>query len=503
MYDPEQLIEQIQETLHRQYESFCRFLDEDENEWKAAGAERLQDDCINSTNLEEMLNLWRGTATFPIGRRALQLYRQLIFGPGFGISVKRRDPSEASEADKKVKLQVAAEYEDTILANLGAWSEDDLAVRTYRDGNTFTYYGEKTGDYLKLRFFDPEEFYDPKARSQSTVDAGYIDSKGIVTDPDDVSSVKYYQRNVSDEKMVPIEADKIVHIKIDCDSTEKWGRSRFHRLYERACQIDEFATVEFKHRRAQASIVLHRKVAGGGKAGAGLILDAAMASYNQNAADLVPVERVPSGTSITTSPNIELEFKHPQGSYSDATGVGSWLIKIWAQVTGFTYEQLSADVSEGNLASATIGETPVAQMIEADRKFFVDRLQPIFKKIVETGIAAGRIKVDGDFWTTYKIEPVFAPPKQRDLLKSAQAYNLLYMAKAISAGQYAKDFGFDPDQQQAMIEEEFGKDFLKPDAQLPGAEDKGASSKSNAKAGGTSQGGPSKGHSDDKGTGKT
>lgn len=483
--------------------------DPDESEW---------------TDINESSSDWvklREQARFlarkhPNIKRALLLYDMYVLSTALTVFMKPDEPDDPELSDTEKKRRESVKYNSqkvwrkTLEHNHKSWSVSEWGKRVWRDGEQFT--RQLTDTYpVELGFIDPEDIDDGRGDATDG-------TRGIITDPDRVTVPVEYQRyDRSESKIVEqIPADEIHHTKIDVDSNEKRGRSRFESIISTAVMLMAMVRNEVGHRNAQSSIVLIKKVNGNRAAASNIVDNASTGETNYSDTGTIKREKFRAGTILTTTKNVDIEFAQPQSNFSDASPLMKMLLQQISACTGWSYAQLTADPSDGNFASSLVAESPVLQMVLRERQFVADELRPLAKQILTAGIEAG--KIDGiesseTLWDDWKIEIEFGDVVSREELKVAQAANIGVMAGALSRDEMARRLKADPAQMRSERDREAEHDIemmgqADPNVltqvpnpankQNPTIQDKKQSSADNANAGGMNQDGGMKpaGHSD-------
>lgn len=447
--------------------------DPDQEEWVQAGLGVASDPARLRTKIRELASR-NATA-----KRVLDLYRYYILGGSPEVGLVPIDP-EAEPTNKytaAVNKRLSLKRKDLRLhLSLGElvkrlMRDGDLFIRRIKDINT----GSTT-----FRFVDPEDVADKDGSELG----------GIVTDDSDVVSVREYiltRQEYDDQGILKgrkeysrVTAEDMLHIKLDADSTEKRGRSRLLACLDALYKHRNMMINEVTLRQSQSAIVMVRKVHTG-QSGMNRILDAAKATSSVPADQYAGQERNRAGTVVNTTKGVEIDFAHPDNNFSDAGPLLSCLLREVAQATGFTYEQVSCDTSQGNLASALVAESPVVQMINEEREFLATNLEKLWGWLLED---------ESVNYNNYEVQMVFPNVETEDRLKRAQSLNLAYMAKAVSSQEISRQFELDPIKMQQEIAAEFAEPAFQNSAskQNPTTDAKQTSSSGNAFAGGTNQG---------------
>lgn len=448
--------------------------DPDQAEWEQMGLSSNRNPANLRTRIRELAK------RSPTAKRVLFLYRSYILG---GKTTVELCPLEAdSNPENKFTRGVNKRLSQKIKALKPYLTTPEMCNRLYRDGDLFIRrmkdefgFGE-----TKYRFVDPEDVIDEDGNELG----------GIETDPSDVVNVKGYSlcRQAYDtvgnpigyERYAYVAPEDMVHIKLDCDSTEKRGNSRLLSCTEALYKHRDMLINEVTLRQSQSAIVMVRKVAGGQRM-AGRIMDAAKSQNSTNVDNYSGIERNRAGTVATTTAGVEIDFAHPDNNFSDAGPLLSVLLREVAKTTGFTFEQISCDTSEGSLASAMVAESPVMRMIEDEREFLSSGLEKLWLWLLEDET----INFDN-----YEVEMKFPDVTTEDRLSEAQANNIGFMCKALSSKEMSRRSKADPEKMRAELLEEAEIPALMTNqsAKNPDASAKQVSSAGNASAGGTNQG---------------
>jgi capsid protein len=301
-------------------------------------------------------------------------------------------------------------------------------------------------------------------------------------------------KKVEKEKLPP---EVVFHSKIDVDSTEKRGISRFYPIIRWMKRLQGLVDNEVTHRTLQSSIVLVRKTMGGTSAAQGLLNNARTSTTNYSEGT-ISREKIRPGSILTVSQGTEIDFAHPQNAFSDASPLVKVLIIHLCAATGFTYGMVTTDSADGSFASSLTNESPVLQMVLDERKFFRDELVPIFKWVIESAIENKLIEgvTKEDVWERFDPDFLYGDIVSRDAVKDSQAANLGVMMGAISKREASRRLKADPDKMQREIQEEMETSIdqmmtlgVSGSPMNPTLADKMDSSKSNANnGGGTNQG---------------
>lgn len=422
--------------------------DADSDQWNSVSA--LRELEITETERISDLRLLRVLAKKqPNVIQALRLYRSYVLGRGFDVRLTLREPQKAlTDAQRKTVRSAAFSWAEFLRANNKSWTVREFGKRIWRDGEQFSVKADDSWP-PKIRFIDPELIGDP---------AGEPEQKGIVTSPDDASVVlKYLQIHPRERTLVKdYTPDEMFHSKIDVDSTEKRGVSRFYPVKWSANKLITFLANEIDHRLLQSSIVLQRKVKGGPSRVAS-VLDNAKSGTTNYPEGSRRRETFRRGSIVSTNESVELVFCQPDSNFSDASPLGRWMVLQIAAATGWPYYAISADSADSNFASSLVQESPVVLMVEDEQDYFAGELRPICEWVLRRAVESK--KIDGftsfeSLMEEFDIQFEFPKLVTRDSLKWAQENNLWLMNGSISIAEGSRRAGTDPEQMKAEREEE-------------------------------------------------
>lgn len=428
--------------------------DPDQNDWTAARV-RLDSPITTKERTESLVKVRSLAEKQPNVIQSLRLYKSYVLGRGFRVVLKPRDPDERiNDKQKKTARQAEESWLEFRMHNRKWWNVKEFGKRTWRDGEQFTFKAKKTEGKStwppKATFIDPEEIAKPANATE--------DTQGVVTKEGDVTEVEHYQRvdRQDGQLLDEIQPNDLFHTKIDCDSSQKRGISRFYPVIWFAKKLMAFLETEVDHRNLQASIVLQRKVKGG-PSRASAMLDTLASGTTHHPDGDRRRERFRRGSIVTTNEATELAFTHPDSNFSDAWPLGKAIVMQIAAATGWPYYAVSADSSESNFASQLVQESPVVLMVEDEQDFFRDELMAVYLWVVESAVKAGRITGYSDverLLEDFIVEFEFPKLVTRDGLKWAQENNIWYMAGGISTAEVSRRAGADPDRMRTERDEE-------------------------------------------------
>lgn len=429
--------------------------DPDIYDWKNSSRELKEDEIDEADRAGIRRSIRYLAKRNPCVKSALRLYRSYVFGRGFSINLIPRDKeSEVTETQRKVMDAVDRAWQDFLEHNRRWWTIREFGHRTWRDGELFTLKVPSNraefgiGGIPEVRFIDPEEIDDPTGQQ----------TKGIITkDGDPTQPIAYTRINVTTRELIrAIPASEIWHKKIDVDSNVKRGVTRFLSTIWFAQQHRSVLENETTHRKMQSSMVIHRKVAGG-PAAVSSVSDNAKTGETTYPEGTFRREKMRAGMMVTTNRNIEIEFKHPESNFSDASPLIKNLVLQLAAATGWPYYMITGDSTDSSLANALVQESPVVLMIDEERGDFGPELIDIWRWVIGEAVSA---KVVNGFGSIDKLleefepSPMFPSIVTRDRMKEVQANNIGIMNGSLSVAEVSRRDGVDPRRMQREREAE-------------------------------------------------
>lgn len=454
--------------------------DDDQADWRLAGDDGRSP--VATGQRDKLRQDIRDLTYQPNCFRAIKLYCYYLAGNDFSVGLKPKEEKDLSDGQKKLMQDAEQLWKDTLKANLTGFSFDEWMRRTYRDGETFVWLDSRDEQFPpRIRFLDPE----------NVVDSNNDEDAAIVTADDDVATIVgfRFKQDAGDANAKPLKAEEVIFVKLDADTTQKRGISRLFGVRPTAKMLAGTVRNEVILRNLQSSIVLQKKVAGGRGPALGVV-DHARTSTTDYPEQSMSREKIRPGSIITTTKGVEVEFKQPANNFADASPLIATLIRQVASITGWTYEQLSADTSQGNLASALSQESPTLQMVKAEMAFHRPHIERLFRYVVTQAIKAGEIEVpEEQLWEDFDVEVRYGDPVSKDPLKEAQRVGNSVLAQIISRAEARRQLGVSSERMEREIKEENESSlYLATANQMGDSGDRAGSQAGNVSAGGANQG---------------
>ncbi|MEM9703905.1 MAG: phage portal protein, partial [Planctomycetota bacterium] len=286
----------------------------------------------------------------PYAKNALRVLEAYVVGPGVALSHTGPDSPRKNAAgenrSENGESELRTAWQRFWAVNDPHVTLNELAMRTWRDGECFVRLFARPSDVPAARFLDPEEI-------GST--AEQPDSLGVLTDPADAVTPAAYLRidPAGGEHVETIPASEVLHVKAGADDAEMRGVSVLAPLIGPLTRHAEWLETELTARRVQASVVLWRKVQGNVSA-----YGETAGSTSDYAGERTARQTFAPGSILTTSDTTNLEFLAPKSSFAEASQIGRALLLGAAAGVGLPEFMLTADASNANYASTMAAEGP-------------------------------------------------------------------------------------------------------------------------------------------------
>ena len=361
---------------------------------------------------------------------------------------------------------------------LNKWDalEDEIAKRTWRDGNVFLRrIIEQDGDrqvafsgsvlqslrrkgidasmilrpeipvgMVKIRIIDPDYIADPEG----------VISHGILTDPDDVQTVLGYMFSPGGKFVEMLSPDEIEHIKIQCDSDCKVGRSILEPILSLNAKYEQWLDYRIVLSKVRAAIALVRKVEGTATQIANIRNQEIPQRNNAEIRGDQRQRMLKPGTIITASPGVSYEYVSPNLQAQDAQHDGREIKLNMAAATGLPEYMMTGDSSNANYASTMISEAPGVREFESWQDFFT----PVFKRIwlwVMTAAAeAGQIPISPDELNADSVDLNWPPLISRNEKEETESNQVRFQNKVLSREGWALRDGIDWEKELPRLQQD-------------------------------------------------
>ncbi|CAB4162133.1 Phage portal protein, lambda family [uncultured Caudovirales phage] len=418
--------------------------DADDSDWSPADALIGNDANYH----QDILNIRYIARTVPYAQRAISLAQYYITtagGPEVTLELKEEPvPKPGEELPEDETIKAAEDCWEKFCENNTWFSHDENIRRLWRDGELHLW---RQAEQSKIRYVDPENLRDEQGSHYNAIE----------TSPYDVIDVQSYTiTRVNNDmqskltqpflKVAKVDPKDYLHVKVGVDSHEKRGVSKLDGAMKALKLAAQMTENETKLRIAQSSITKITTVQGGTSAVRN-ILDATKSTSSSPYDNISQTNKMRAGTEQVLGKGTEVKYTHPDNNFSDAGPLINLLIKQIAASTGWSFAQLACDSSEGNLASMTISEGPVAEMVRSERCAYEKHLKKLYRWILEMD----GIEVD---WDKYEICFEFPQLQSMEPLKQAQIVTSGIMNETMSRSTGRTLMGLDSEYEEAEITKE-------------------------------------------------
>jgi capsid protein len=399
---------------------------------------------------------------------AVNAHIAYVVGTGLTYVAMPRKKTVSEAVVRQVQELIDLFRESAELPNI----EAEAIRRLHVDGECFIRVFPQKGGLIALRFIEPELVRSP---SDNTTKPDH--SFGIESDPEDAQTIRgYWVIERPFESLTPtlIEAENILHLKLNTDSNSKRGLPTTYAVEGNFKFCEELLTSLITLAKARAKFAVIRKVKDAPPdALAALSATSTDATITDpNSGQTSNLNRFGYGSILTSSDNIDYEFP---AANLDAGGMVEALqanLRAIASRYGITETMMSADASNNNFASALVAEGPAHRSFKRmqailGQAFGERRLNPnrslIWRQIraaVERGILPAEVLTD----VTIKCEGPSLVTRDTDREATT---NRTYLEMGIKSKQtICSELGLDYETESKNLK----ADPAQPQQQQPGAD---------------------------------
>jgi capsid protein len=319
--------------------------------------------------------------------------------------------------------------------------QQEIVRRKDRDGECFLRFFTSSDGVLRLRFVEPDQVTTPPDRVSDPAA-----SLGIVTDPQDVESVKGY---FIDGQWVP--GDEIQHRKANVDANVKRGLPLYYPVRKNLRRAEKLLRNMSVVAEIQSAIAIIRKHAAASRA--------TMQQFVENGADGSVVHpasgrvshfrRYGPGTILDAMAGMEYEFPAQAIDASRFVKVLQADLRAIASRLVMPEFMLTSDASNSNYSSTMVAEGPAVKMFQRLQADMLEDDLEVMWHAVAAAIRMGRLPQ----CVTMAVDIRGIPPTVavRDRLQEAQADRILVKSRAMSVSTMAMRHGLDPDRESRLI----------------------------------------------------
>lgn len=352
------------------------------------------DDVNKGLDQENQLEMVRKAREFsrfdPNGHGALTTMVNYVMGKGLSITPKSDDP---------MVWYIWREFWTADRNNMQL-KQFELVGRVFRDGEIFIEFfkkdedGENTGK-TAIRFVDPLLVRADSSRPDDITGTGNANLiNGVITDPEDAEKILYYsvQSRVDKTKFRKVQAEDMLHIKINVDSDQKRGETQLLSVMSMIKHYQQWLEARIILNKIRSAIVLVKKVTGTPQEVAAIAATIPTVSGPSGSTEK---QNIRGGKIITAGPGVEYEMLSPNLNAADAKEDGRNIKTNMAAGLNMP-EYVFGDASNQNYASSLIAESPFVKSIQYWQMFFEFFFGKIFKKVIEIAVEAEELEAPDD-----------------------------------------------------------------------------------------------------------
>lgn len=468
------MLEQIVRRVQPEDDAFTSLL--------TGGADRQLDAADQETLRDRAI---RAYLRSPHLRGYLRSLLRFVMGEGPTITLETDDERLAERVEDEV-------WKPFRKANNWDELEDEIPLRTWRDGETFIRGFDHTRDgppdnwepndrvarhlrsrvpefnmldlepaemgagTLLLRLVPPEQVRDPFNEVPH----------GVVTSGEDAQTILGYLWSPDEQKIREVvPASDMMHLKIGVDADVLRGRSLLEVLLKRNKQYEDWLEYRIMLNLARTAVVLIKKFDRATPGQVGAMRDA-QATERRNPSNDRKLKTLKPMTTIHATGGIDYEFKSPNLDATDAQKDGRSILLSEAAATGMPEYIFTGDASNSNFASTMVAESPAVREFQSWQDYFAPKFAGIFRWALATKLEHSTVEgLSRDSLDDLKIKVTFPPMLARDELQHAQALQILHQNNIISREGWAEDEGIEWGLEKERMEQERDEAF---DLMVPG-----------------------------------
>lgn len=315
--------------------------------------------------------------------------------------------------------------------------QQEIVRRLDRDGEVFLRYFEDGQGGTRIRFVEPEQVAPPRDLPQESPA-----SHGILTDADDVETVKGYY---IDGQLT--DAAEIQHRKANVDRNVKRGLPLYTAVRSNLRRAEKLLRNMSVVAEIQSAIALIRKHRSATRSGVEqFVADRAVGTRLDNAGRTRRVTEYGPGTILDAPAGLEYDFP--------ATGIdaGSYVAILQAELRAIAARlvmpefMFTSDASNASYSSTMVAEGPAVKMFGRLQAAMIEQDRRLFGVVVDNAVRYGRLPVEANAMVELQVT---APTLQtRDRALDARADEIAYRNGVLSTQTWSQRLGLDYDQEQ-------------------------------------------------------
>lgn len=382
-----------------------------------------------------------------------------IVGTGHVYKVEPLDEDdELTDGDKALVMEVVDEF---IKTNKWHARQQEIQRRLDRDGECFLRFfvadadldeddpdpvAERPNKVIKVRFVEPGQVYQPEDKAGDPTS-----TYGVVTDPDDVETVRGYY---VDKQFIA--ARDIQHRKRNVDCNVKRGLPLLYQSKQSLPQLPKITRNAAVVTAIQAAFALIRKHASASQSAVSDFVTGKRDAYvNQRTLAGTTKTRnytqYPAGTILDVPSTTEYEFPASGIDPSKPAGVVQMVLRGVGSRACMPEFMISGDASNANYASTLVAEGPAVKMFQREQWTLIEEDREVFDRVLRLAVKQGRLSRD----LVRRVKICAEPPNviSRDELQGAQKNQILYTNGIKSPQTWALEENLDYEREQQNIEE--------------------------------------------------
>jgi capsid protein len=363
-----------------------------------------------------------------------------IVGPGHSY---RAAIGKGMDTTSHVALEVQRLLERFQSENRWQQRQQEIVRRIDRDGEAFLRFFIDSQGMTHVRFIEPDQIVTP-AELAGDASASF----GIQTDPHDVELVTGYY---VDGELV--DAGDVQHRRANVDFNVKRGLPLFTPVRKNLRRAERLLRNMSIVAEIQSAIALIRKHQGASRSGVEqFVADTSVAGVSDpshGAGRTRHFSQYGPGTILDAPAGLEYDFPARGLDASSFVAVLQAELRAIAARLVMPEFMFTSDASNANFASTMVAEGPAMKMFERLQASMVEQDRAVMRRVVENGIAAGKLPAEA----CDCVEIQIIPPALhvRDQLKQAQVDRIAFQHGALSLQTWSQHLGLDYDQEQKNL----------------------------------------------------
>ena len=358
-----------------------------------------------------------------------------VVGTGHAYRVTSRDEGEQAAG---LAGRVHSLLDEFVRINQWHKRQQEIVRRRDRDGEVFLRLFAGPDGMTRLRFLEPSQVSTPPRLAGDPAA-----SFGILTDPDDVETVRGYY---VDGHLV--EADSIQHRKANVDANVKRGLPLYYPVRKNLRRAEKLLRNMSVVAGIQSAIAIIRKHGSAARSTVQQFVQG-QAEPGAGPASGRSFQRYSPGTILDAFAGTDYQF--PAASIDAARYVTVLQAELRAIAARLVMPEfmLTSDASNANYASTMVAEGPAVRMFERLQHEMVEDDRELLGRVIRAAVGAGRLPPEA--LEEVDIEGVPPSLAVRDRLKEAQADQILVRNGAMSPQTLAMRYGLDAGKEQQLL----------------------------------------------------